>query len=141
MDKFKIETEEEYRYCIGRGIEPMRSRYFQMDISLRKKLQRQKFGSGNTEQGNLKFYRYAWSISKIRVCEECGKPLWDYSSVHISHILSRGAYAECAYDLRNFNLLCFECHQTWENSLTRKDMRIYNKNLRTIEELKKDYGF
>lgn len=141
MDRFKIESEEEYAYCISRGIEPMRDRHFQMDIGLRRKLQQEKFGRGNTERGNLKFYRYAWEISKIRVCEECGKPLYDYSSVHISHILSRGAYAECAYDLRNFNLLCFECHQNWENSLSRTEMRIYNKNLRTIEELKRDYGF
>lgn len=139
MDKIRISERWEYDYVRERGIEPMRDSHFVMDFALRKQLQNEIFGVGNTEAHNIRFYRYAWEISKIHVCEECGKPIRAYSSIAISHILSRGAYAPMAYDLRNFNLLCYECHERWENPITRKDMRIYEKNKNTINELKRDY--
>lgn len=138
IQKYNITTKEEWKYCKSRGIEPMRNKHFTMDINLRRQLQREIFGVGNTEEHNIKFYHYAWDCCRVHVCEECGKPLRQYSSCYISHILSRGANADMGYDLRNFNLLCFEHHQQWENG-DRKKMRIYNKNLKTINELKKDY--
>lgn len=139
LEKIKISSREEYDYARGRGYEPLRDRRFDIEHNLRIEIQRDLFGRGNKEENNIKFYHYAWDISRIRVCENCGRPLDGYSSIHISHILSRGANPHLAYDLRNFNLLCYECHQTWENPLTRKGMRIYNKNEETINLLKKEY--
>ena len=139
MEKMLIDEEWMYDYLIAKGIEPMRDFHFKVDFALRKSLQNRLFGVGNTEANNIKFYRYAWDISKIHVCEECGKPLYGYSSVHISHILSRGAYPSMAYDLRNFNLLCYDCHQKWESPITRPSMRIFFKNKRVISELKTEY--
>ena len=138
IQKYNITTREEYEYCRSRGIEPMRDRHFTMDIRLRRQLQREMFGK-NTEKDNIKFYHYAWECCKAHVCEECGKPLWNYSSVYISHILTRGANADMAHDLRNFNLLCFEHHSQWETG-DRKGMRIYKRNMETINQLHKDYG-
>lgn len=136
----RIETREEYDYCVSRGYEPLRDKRFDLDHDLRVEIQREKFGRGNKEENNIRFYHYAWKIAEPKVCEECGRRLEGYSSVFISHICSRGAHPELAYDLRNFNLLCHRCHSLWESPITRKGMRIYNKNLRTIEQLKKEYA-
>ena len=140
MEKVLISERWEYDYVVSRGIEPMRDLHFEMDIALRKSLQNEKFGVGNTEANNIRFYHYAWEVSKIHVCEECGRTIPAYTSTAISHILSRGAYAPMAYDLRNFNLLCYDCHQRWESPVTRTSMRIYEKNQKIIAELKKDYA-
>lgn len=135
----KVNTREEYDYCVMRGFEPLRDKWFDLDHKLRLELQEEKFGRGNKEENNIRFYRYAWKIAEPKVCEECGLPLREYSSVFISHICSRGAHSNLAYDLRNFNLLCHKCHETWENPLTRKDMKIYLKNEKIIQKLKREY--
>lgn len=138
MTPYNITTREEYEYAVSKGYEPMRDRHFTMDIKLRRELQKEKYPS-NTEENNIKFYHYAWKIAKPKVCEECGMPLLQYSSSFISHICSRGAYPEMAYDLRNFNILCQSCHNKWENPITRQTMRIRFKNQKLIETLKREY--
>lgn len=134
----EISTREEYDYCVARGYEPLRDMRFPMDINLRKEIQEEKFGKGNHRANNMRFYRYAWGICKDKVCEECRRPLYEFSPTFISHILSRGAHPACAYDCRNFNLLCLNCHSVWENG-DRENMRIYTKNQEIIKALKKDY--
>lgn len=66
------------------------------------------------------------------------KPLREYSSVYVSHILTRGAHPDMAHDPRNINILCFNHHNQWENG-DRRAMRIYEKNVETIELLKNEY--
>lgn len=134
-----IKTRQDYDAFKALGYEPLRDTHFSMNHSLRVEIQKEKFGVGNKEENNIRFYRYAWKIAEPKVCEECGKPLYAYSSVFISHICSRGAHCSLAYDLRNFCLLCYEHHQMYENPITRKGMRIYNKTERIREKLRKEY--
>lgn len=133
-----ITTKEEYDYAVSRGYEPLLDERIPMSIELRKAVQREKFGK-HTIENNSKFYK--WCIEhKPNICEECGKPIRYASATNVSHILTRGAYPEAAYDPRNTNILCFECHSSWEHSTTRKGMNICHKNERTIEMLKKEYN-
>ena len=67
------------------------------------------------------------------------KPLSNYSAAFCSHILTRGAFPEMATDPRNINILSVEQHNKWENG-NRKEMRIYNGNMKTIEILKREYN-
>lgn len=129
----------EYDWLVSRGQEPLIDTFhFTLDIKLRKEIQRELFGNGRTQESNERFYRWCWA-HKPHICEETMRPLHEYSAVYISHILSRGAYAEMATDPRNVNILCLEAHNRWENG-NRKRMRIYNKNQMTIELLKQDYS-
>lgn len=91
------------------------------------------------QKRNQAYYKEKWnSVSDPHRCEECGKLLPRYSAIHISHILSRGAYPQLAYDLRNSNILCWGDHSRWENPIMRKHMKIYPKNLKIIETLKNE---
>ena len=131
-----IETREEYEYCLSRGYDPLIDERFPMEINLRREIQREKFGKNN-RGGNSKFYRYC--IENLpHVCEECGRYISYPSAVNVSHILTRGAHPDKAHDPRNVNFLCFDCHARWENG-DRESMKIYPKNLKTIEQLKKEY--
>ena len=96
---------------------------------------------GTILEKNEKYYNYAYDLHDIKKCENCLRPL-KYSSVNISHILTRGANPEMKYDLRNHNLLCFECHEKWEHNVNnnRFSMNIYLDNNKVIKLLKKDYG-
>ena len=133
-----ITTREEYDYVVSRGYEPLMDARFPMDIHLRVEIQKEKFG-GNNAEGNAKFYK--WCIEhKPNICEECGKPIRYASATNVSHILTRGAHPDKSHDCRNTNILCFDCHSKWEDATTRKDMKIYEKNMRTIEMLKKEYN-
>ena len=139
LEAYHITTIEEYDYCVQRGIEPLIDDNFSIDINLRKELQEKLFGSRkNIPAMNQKFFHWAW-FHKDHFCEECGRPLPEYSAVFCSHILSRGAHPEKAVDGRNINILCFKCHQTWETG-NRKAMRIYEKNQQTIEKLNFEYS-
>lgn len=136
--RIKISTLSEYLYAksrhhplLGRHYEPLKDSLFEVDIGLRKQLQAELFPTDE------KFYRYAYEIA-IPICEECGCPLPTYSATYVSHIQSRGAYPERRADLRNYNLLCPKHHECWENG-ERKRMRIYAKNIKTIEQLNNDY--
>ena len=139
MDAFLIDSRELYEYALSRGYEPLiQTRFFRLEIGLRKELQRERFGNGHTPEENEKFYRWMWA-NKPHYCEECMRPLAEYSAVYVSHILTRGANPDMSHDPRNVNILCFRHHSEWENG-AREQMRIFAKNQLTIEELKKDYG-
>lgn len=114
-----------------------------MDIRLRVEIQRELFGHCITGRGanimaaNERFFRWVWEHKPHR-CEECLKPLRNYSAVYCSHILTRGSFPEMAHDARNINILCFEHHSCWENG-DRERMRIYPENMRLIELMKAEY--
>ncbi len=139
IEPFLIDSLELYEYAQRRGFEPlMDTRFFKVEIGLRKTLQNRTFGAGHTSTENEKFYRWVWK-HKPHYCEECMKPLRRYSAVYVSHILTRGANPAIAHDPRNVNILCFKHHAEWENG-NRVGMRIYARNQIIIEELKKEYN-
>lgn len=133
-----IDTRECYEFARLHGLEPLIDRHFALEINLRVSIQRELFGTGHTPEENEKFYRWCWEHYRHQ-CAETMRPLYNYSAVYISHILTRGAHPEMAHDPRNVNILCFEAHNRWENG-DRESMRIYQANLLTIEQLKKEYG-
>ncbi len=137
MTPIKIDTREEYNYCRKVGYEPLLDKRFAMDIHLRVSVQRELFGTGHTPEENERFYRWCWDHMP-HICEECMRPLSDYSAVHISHILTRGANPDMAHDPRNVNILCLRHHNQWENG-NRENMRINQKNQLTIEKLRSEY--
>ena len=122
----------EYNYCLKRGLNPLLSAICDVDINLRIELQRKMFPTIE------KYYRWNWD-HKPHYCEECLRPLHNYSAVYVSHILSRGAHPEMALDPRNNNILCFEHHNQYEFG-DRGKMRIFAKNQKTIEKLKTEYS-
>jgi len=90
-------------------------------------------------------YMLLW-LSRPHECENCGSPLpedflddekninaiWQYS-----HILSKGSHIEFRYEPRNFNRLCFKCHELWEFAPIeeKKKMKIYEPNQIIIQQL------
>lgn len=138
MNPVEIGTRAEYDYCVSRGYEPLIDRRFVMAHTLRVSVQRELFGNGHSPAENEKFYRWCWE-HKPHICEECMRPLREYSATSVSHILTRGAHPETAHDCRNVNILCFSHHSVWENG-DRENMRIYRSNMLLIEELKSEYG-
>lgn len=137
-ERYKMTTREEYDYCVERGIEPLiDDRCFDIDINLRVQIQTEKFGK-DIKKARQRFFKWIWQ-QKEHVCEECGRPLQFYSATFCSHILSRGAHPEKALDGRNINILCFQCHQTYEFG-NRSTMRIYKKNQSIIEKLNFEYS-
>lgn len=137
MEPIVIDTRPDYDYCVAQGYEPLVDRRFVMAHQLRVSVQRELFGTGHTPEENERFYRFCWK-HKPHVCEECMKPLKEYSATYISHIRTRGAFPEMAFDCRNVNILCVEHHNQWENG-DRKSMRIYGVNEFTIEQLEREY--
>lgn len=132
----------EYDYCLSRGFCPLIDNNFVLDIRLRVAIQREMFGLATGSKRNImlaneKFFRWVWEHKK-HICEETMRPLYNYSAAFCSHILARGAYPEMAHDPRNINILCLEAHNKWENG-NKKEMRIYKKNIKTIEILKREY--
>ena len=138
MEPFLIDTREQYDLCKAHGIEPLIDRRFAMEIRLRVSIQRELFGTGHTPAENERFYRFCWDHYP-HICAECMRPLRQYSATYVSHIMTRGAHPETAHDCRNVNILCFSHHSVWENG-NRKNMRIYQRNLQIVEELKKEYS-
>lgn len=132
-----INTREEYDLCVAHGLQPLLDDRFAMDISLRVCIQREQFGRGHTPEENERFYRWCWAHLP-HICEETMRPLWNYSAVHISHILTRGAHPDMAHDPRNVNILCLEAHNRWENG-ERRGMRIYLRNCDTMRMLRDEY--
>ena len=137
MKPFLIDTREEYDLCVKNGFEPLIDSRFDMAFPLRVSIQRELFGTGHTPAENERFYRWVWA-HRPHWCEECLRPLREYSAVYVSHILTRGAFPEMAHDPRNCNILCFEHHSVWENG-SRARMRIFQRNARIIENLKNEY--
>lgn len=138
MEPVLITTRAEYDLCKAHGIEPLVDRRFTMEIRLRVSIQRELFGTGHTPAENERFYRFCWDHYP-HICAECMRPLRQYSATYVSHIMTRGAHPETAHDCRNVNILCFSHHSVWENG-NRKNMRIYQRNLQIVEELKKEYS-
>lgn len=143
METINIDDRESYDYVLLRGYKPLLDRRFSIDIVLRVQIQREIFGHCITGRGDIpaaneRFFRWIWE-HKPHQCEECMKPLQNYSAVYCSHILTRGSHPEAAHDARNINILCFEHHNQWENGDKTK-MRIYPGNIRIIETIKKEYG-
>jgi len=144
MSQIYLSTIEEYEYCNKRGYIPLLDAHFRLEISLRIEIQRELFGQcvfgrgEDIQKANERFYRWMWR-NKAHQCEETMKPLNNYSSIYISHILTRGAHPEMAHDPRNINILCQEMHNLWENG-NRLSMRIYQKNIKTIELLTSEYN-
>lgn len=142
---FLITDIEQYDYCVGRGIEPLLdTNNFQIEISLRVEIQKKLFGHceigrGDIPAANQRFFKWVWE-HKPHYCEECLRPLNKFAAIYCSHILTRGAHPEMAHDARNINILCPEHHCTWESATTRKAMRIFEKNKKTIERLKFEYS-
>lgn len=137
MEPFLIDTREQYDLCKAHGIEPLVDRRFTMEIRLRVSIQRELFGTGHTPAENERFYRFCWDHYP-HICAECMRPLRQYSATYVSHIMTRGAHPETAHDCRNVNILCFSHHSVWENG-DRRNMRIYPGNVRTVEQLKREY--
>ena len=134
---YHITSRSEYEYCIKRGYQPLiQWRWFSIDIKLRIQLQYELFGT-DFEKANERYYRYVWKYS-IHRCHETGKPLYNYSSVFISHIISRGSDRRMAIDPRNVNILSFDAHNNWETG-NRKHMNIWTLNRIIINMLKADY--
>jgi 5-methylcytosine-specific restriction endonuclease McrA len=144
-NRILIETEQEYEFVRRRGYEPLLpNRFFKMEINLRRRIQSRLFGhseSGrgkDTQAANERFFRWIWE-HKGHYCEECMKPLREYSAVYCSHIKTRGSHPEMSIDPRNINILCFDHHNKWENG-KKEDMRIYESNQLIIQELIEDYA-
>lgn len=137
MTPIEIDTRELYDYARKRGYEPLIDRRFSVEIHLRISIQRELFGTGHTPEENEKFYRWCWEHYP-HYCAETMRPLRHYSATYVSHILTRGAHPEMAHDPRNVNILCFEMHNKWENG-NRENMRIYQSNQLTIQQLKDEY--
>lgn len=133
-----IEDIECYKYAKSKGYEPLTDKRFYMPIRVRVDVQRYLFGTGHTPAENERFYRYCWDLYP-HICEECMRPLTQFSATYISHIRTRGAFPEAAHDVRNVNILCFKHHNQWETG-NRKAMRIYPGNVQTIEQLTKEYN-
>ena len=137
--KTEVNTREEYDALLQRGIDALCDDRYHLEIHLRREIQKEKFG-GNNAEGNAKFYAYCLHHKPL-VCENCGKPIRNPSATNVSHILTRGAHPEMAFDPRNINILCWECHNAWEHKNTRWKLRMWfvEKNERTIEQLKQEY--
>jgi len=140
-----IESRCELGLCFSRGINPLFfNRLIKIDIRLRVEVQKELFGADFT-RANDKYYHYCWNHSTLH-CENCGQRLYArrniddlFSSVYISHIISRGSAREMATDPRNHNILCPRCHNKWENG-TKEDMLIYLDNQIVVKELREDYN-
>lgn len=143
LETIFLSDRAEYDYITKRGHEPLLDyKHFTLDIFLRVELQRELFGHcthgrGNIPQTNERFFRWLWD-HKPHYCEETMRPLFNYSAVYCSHILTRGAHSEMAHDPRNINLLCFEIHNRWEHG-DKSKMRIYQRNIEVIELMKTEY--
>lgn len=141
----EIKTVEEYNEAKKLGRQPLMNLAVVMPIDLRKMLIADEIThsylsrADNIPAANQRFYKWVWK-NKGHFCEESGIELFDFRSEYISHILSRGAFPELAYDPRNTNILTRENHSKWENNLINPGMRIYGKNIMIIEMLLKDYG-
>lgn len=137
--KTEVNTREEYDDLLKHGIDALSDNRYHLEIGLRRAIQKEKFG-GNNDEGNAKFYAYCLHHFPM-VCENCGKPIRYPWATNVSHILTRGAHPEMAFDPRNISILCAECHSLYEHSTTRGRLRMWyvEKTERIKEELKKDY--
>lgn len=141
METSVIKNIEDYNHARKYGFHPFIDQDYEMDIKVRYELQKEIFKTSKSlRMCDVKFYKYCWSVLD-HYCEETGWYLKQYSSVYISHILSRGAYPEMRWDIRNINILSFESHQLWEFGTleTKKKMKIWFQNQEKSIFLKEEY--
>ena len=138
--KTEVNTREEYEALLKHGIDALSDSRYHMEINLRRRIQKEKFGK-NDDEGNAKFYHYCLTHFPM-VCENCGKPIRYPWATNVSHILTRGAHPEMAFDPRNISILCAQCHELYEHSTTRDQLRMWyvEKTERIKEELKREYN-
>lgn len=85
---------------------------------------------------DTKFYEEIWN-ERFHSCEECGKELGNkWERYMFSHILSKGSHPSLRHEKENINILCFDCHQTWEFG-DKKSMNIWPENSHIIQMLKR----
>lgn len=140
MRKEPVTTREDYDILLSKGIDCLYDPRFDLEIGLRIAIQKEKFGK-NDDEGNAKFYHYCLTHFPM-VCENCGKPIRYPWATNVSHILTRGAHPEMAHDPRNISILCAQCHELYEHSTTRDQLRMWyvEKTERIKEELKREYN-
>lgn len=140
MRKELVTTREDYDILLSKGIDCLYDPRFDLEIGLRIAIQKEKFGK-NDDEGNAKFYHYCLTNFPM-VCENCGKPIRYPWATNVSHILTRGAHPEMAHDPRNISILCAQCHELYEHSTTRDQLRMWyvEKTERIKEELKREYN-
>lgn len=90
----------------------------------------------NIRAKDREVYDIVWR-TKPHYCEECYVHIREASPHNFSHILSKGAEPRARHLIRNFNLLCFNCHNKWEFG-KRSEMRIYKKNVEIIQSIKNE---
>ena len=134
-----VTTREDYDILLSKGIDCLYDPRFDLEIGLRIAIQKEKFGK-NDDEGNAKFYHYCLTHFPM-VCENCGKPIRYPWATNVSHILTRGAHPEASHDPRNISILCAQCHELYEHSTTRDQLRMWyvEKTERVKEMLKKEY--
>lgn len=137
-----IELNERHEYDYVKkhsSHEPLIHSSFKLSHELRIELQKEMWPKYSVEN-NQRFYKWFWNnYPDMHLCEETGIWLTEFSPVHISHILPRGSFPHMAYDARNINLLSFDAHQQWGDPHRRKTMRIYERNLETMQILRDEY--
>lgn len=144
MYPIHINSLEVYHLALKAGGKPLLDwRRFSMDYSIRAHLIHELFGfplqENDIVRANDRFYHYAWDNTALKVCEECARPLNNFSASFVSHILTKGAHPELAHDPRNFNLLCVKHHNMWEfETDTKRKMKIFRKNQIVIDLMKRD---
>ena len=131
--KIQVNTLEDYKSCLNYGLNNplIDSLTYNVPIESRIEIQNQLF------KNDIQFYKYCWNYLP-HFCQETGLKLRTYSASFVSHILSRGAFPEMRFDIRNVNILSLPQHHKWESEL-KVEMYIYKKNQATIMMLKNEY--
>ena len=134
-----IQDIESYDLCLAKGFQPLIDIKFTLDINLRVEIQNNLFGKKCPKNDN-KFFHWVWN-HKPHVCEETDTDILKFAAVHMSHILSKGAFPEMRYDPRNINILLYGIHNIWEfgTEQEKKKLKIYSLNQPIIENLKYEY--
>ena len=137
----RINNLKDYNYERKYGFHPFIDKDYEIDINVRYNLQKEIFKtSSKLRLCDVKFYKYCWDVLD-HYCQESGLYLPQYSAIYVSHILSRGAYPEMRWDIRNVNILSFNSHQLWEfgTNNQKEKMKIWHQNQEIITLLKAEY--
>lgn len=134
-----INSYQDYLLAVQNKFQPLIDTNFHIDIQLRAEIQDTLFGK-KFPANDDRFFRWVWKY-KPHYCEETGMEIPRFAAVHMSHILSKGAFPEMRYDPRNINIVLYHIHNIWEFGLEKEKMKlkIYLKNQQIIETLKHEY--
>ena len=85
------------------------------DCARKRKQDRVRELSGRSDFNDLRdVFREIWN-ERPHYCQNCGKWLGNEpKAIFFSHIKSRGAHPELAYEKSNILLYCSECHHRWD---------------------------